>query len=90
MGYDETYRPYGPGAVLMHEEIQHCCATPGLERIELLGGHEDFKDSWATGDEPRYWLLAYRRTPAGLAGWANTEARRRVGPPLRRLRDRRG
>jgi CelD/BcsL family acetyltransferase involved in cellulose biosynthesis len=88
MGYDETFRPYGPGAVLMHELIRHCCEQPELGRIDLLGESEEFKASWATGDEPRYWLLAYRRTPAGLAGWAETTTRRRVGSALRRVKQR--
>ncbi len=86
MGYDETYRQHGPGAVLMNELIRYCCQRPGLKRIDLLGESEEFKASWATGEEPRYWLLAYRRTPAGLTRWAETAARRRVGSVLRRIK----
>lgn len=84
-GYDEDYRAYGPGAALMVEQIAHCCRQPGLRRIDMLGGTDAFKAEWATGSAPRYWMLAFRRNPAGLTRWANSALRKRVGPSLRRI-----
>ncbi len=67
-GYDESYRSFGPGALLLHDEIAYCFEQ-GLERIDLLGNEEPFKLSWTDRRVENASLRAFRRNPAGLAAW---------------------
>ncbi|HEX2160787.1 MAG TPA: GNAT family N-acetyltransferase [Thermoleophilaceae bacterium] len=78
-GYDEEFRSFGPGALLLREEIGHCLAS-GVTCLDLLGNEDAFKSSWADRSVERSWMGAFRRTPRGLAAWlrkAGREAARR-------------
>ena len=65
-GYDERYRAYGPGALLLREQLRHCFEH-GLSRLELLGTEDPFKLSWADRSCDRSRVHAFDRTLPGLA-----------------------
>jgi CelD/BcsL family acetyltransferase involved in cellulose biosynthesis len=66
--YDESYRRFAPGKLLMHSVIQNAF-TKGLNRIELLGAEDEYKRSWATESHIRMQLHAYMRSPLGWLQW---------------------
>ncbi len=84
-GYDERLRQFGPGALLLRDEIEHCYEQ-GLSRIELLGQDDAFKSSWTDRKAERVWLRAFRRRPAGVAAWAGFAAVEIARPAVRRMR----
>ncbi len=86
-GYDERLRAFGPGALLLRDEIAHCCEL-GVTRIELLGEEDEFKASWTDRATERFQVRAFRRSPAGAGRWAAVAAAERARPPLRRLKRR--
>ena len=73
-GYDDEFRSYGPGALLLREEIGHCFAND-VSAIVLLGNGDAFKLSWTDRCIERRWLGAFRRTPRGLAAWTGKAGR---------------
>jgi CelD/BcsL family acetyltransferase involved in cellulose biosynthesis len=77
--YNEAYRRYSPGMVLLLLEIEHSFEL-GLEAVELLGGNEDYKLAFATSDRDHLRFRAYRRRPGSLARFAY---RRWARPVLR-------
>jgi CelD/BcsL family acetyltransferase involved in cellulose biosynthesis len=89
-GYDEEFRSFGPGAQLLFDEVVHCCESPGVSRIELLGQEDPFKASWTSRSTPRTRIRAFERSPAGLCHWAAAASVERARPLLRRVRGRRG
>ncbi|MGB7685232.1 MAG: GNAT family N-acetyltransferase [Solirubrobacterales bacterium] len=89
-GYDEEFRSFGPGALLLADEIAHCCELPDLSRIELLGHEDSFKASWTTLSSPRTRIRSFSKSPVGLCRWAGAACWERARPYLRRLRGRRG
>jgi CelD/BcsL family acetyltransferase involved in cellulose biosynthesis len=89
-GYDEEFRSFGPGALLLAEEIAHCCEHPGVSRIELLGQEDAFKSSWTALSAPRTRIRSFGKTPAGLLSWARATSWQLARPFLRRVRGRRG
>lgn len=85
-GYDEEFRSYGPGALLLSDEIAHCCGQPQVTRMELLGAEDSFKSSWTEHHVTRIWLRAFRPGIAGSVGWAGSAARERMRPLARRVK----
>jgi CelD/BcsL family acetyltransferase involved in cellulose biosynthesis len=86
-GYEDDLRSFGPGALLLRDEIAHCCAR-GISRIELLGDEDPFKASWTDLHSERTWIRAYAGTPAGRCRWAAASAWERVRPSLLRVKQR--
>jgi CelD/BcsL family acetyltransferase involved in cellulose biosynthesis len=64
IGYDPSFRSYGPGVALMREVVRHGFAD-GLERIELLGGEDRHKLLWASGSRERVVLQAFSHSLRG-------------------------
>jgi CelD/BcsL family acetyltransferase involved in cellulose biosynthesis len=89
-GYDEEFRSFGPGALLLAEEVAHCCEQPNVSRIELLGQNDAFKSSWTKQTSPRTQIRAFDRGPAGRFRWLGAASMERARPHLRRVRDWRG
>jgi CelD/BcsL family acetyltransferase involved in cellulose biosynthesis len=87
-GFDEEFRSYGPGALLLRDEIAHCYEQPDVTRVELLGHEDQFKASWATDSTDRVWLKAFGGGPFGALSWTAHAARERMRPTLRRARSR--
>lgn len=78
--YDERYRRYAPGLILLLAEIEHAFEL-GLQAVELLGGADDYKRKFATDFRPHGALHSYRRLPVPLARLTYHRAAR---PILRR------
>jgi CelD/BcsL family acetyltransferase involved in cellulose biosynthesis len=64
IGYDPSFRTYGPGVALMREVVRQAFADR-LERIELLGGEDKHKLLWASGSRERIVLQAFSRSLVG-------------------------
>ncbi|MEA2363724.1 MAG: hypothetical protein QOD71_2869 [Thermoleophilaceae bacterium] len=86
-GYDEDYRPYGPGALLLREQLRHCFER-GASSLELLGTEDSFKLSWTDRSCERTRVHAFDRSPAGLAHWSRVAGRERLRPAVMWLRKR--
>jgi CelD/BcsL family acetyltransferase involved in cellulose biosynthesis len=76
-GYDEDYRRFGPGALLLREQLRHCFEQ-GASCLELLGTEDSFKRSWTERACERTRVHAFDRSPAGVARWTWVAARERV------------
>jgi CelD/BcsL family acetyltransferase involved in cellulose biosynthesis len=85
-GYDESYRSFGPGALLLHDEIAYCFEQ-GVERIDLLGNEEPFKLSWTDQSVESAALRTFRRNPQGLAAWGFNTAKVRLRQTASRLKN---
>jgi CelD/BcsL family acetyltransferase involved in cellulose biosynthesis len=86
-GYDEDYRRFGPGALLLREELRHCFEQ-GVTSLELLGTEDAFKLSWTERSSERARLHAFDRSVAGLAHWSLVTGRDGLRPALHWLRSR--
>lgn len=64
--YDESYRRYAPGLVLLLAEIEHAFEF-GLQSVDLLGGADQYKLKFATGFRLHGALHSHRRLPIPLA-----------------------
>jgi CelD/BcsL family acetyltransferase involved in cellulose biosynthesis len=84
-GYDEAYRRFAPGVLLLDAELRHCFSS-GLARFELMGPADAFKLEWASGVAPQMWLQAFAPSPAGCAEGAWVMARERARPLVKRIR----
>jgi CelD/BcsL family acetyltransferase involved in cellulose biosynthesis len=76
-GYDEAYRRFAPGLVLLHESFLHYF-DEGVRRYELLGGADAHKTAWATGIDEKARLQLFSRRPAGALQYGIF----RVGRPV--------
>lgn len=88
-GYDERFRSFGPGALLLHAELRDAFAR-GLTRFDLLGAEDEFKRSWTPEATARVTVHAYARGVAGRVERVRRRLRDRVEPRLRALRTRWG
>ncbi len=89
-GYDEEFRSFGPGALLLSDEIAYCCEQPDLSRMDLLGHEDSFKASWTTQSSPRTWIRSFSKSPVGLFHRVGATCLELARPYLRRIRGRRG
>lgn len=78
--YDEDYRRYAPGLVLLLAEIEKAFEL-GLRTVDLLGGADEYKLKFATGFRPQGALHSHRRLPVPLARLSYYRAAR---PAMRR------
>jgi CelD/BcsL family acetyltransferase involved in cellulose biosynthesis len=86
-GYDPAFRAFGPRTILLHDSLERVFARGGRS-YEFLGADEDYKRRWATGARERLRLQAFRRTAAGLAGYAAWTVGRGAGKRALALGDR--
>jgi CelD/BcsL family acetyltransferase involved in cellulose biosynthesis len=84
-GYDEDFRRFGPGALLLHEELRLAFASD-VRRFDLMGNVDSFKLGWTDRVEERTWLHAFSPTAAGRAEWAAVAAREQARRVVRRAR----
>jgi CelD/BcsL family acetyltransferase involved in cellulose biosynthesis len=84
-GYEEELRSFGPGALLLRDEIAHCCER-GVSRIELLGHDDSFKASWTDRSSERVSIKAFAKGPVSTARWAGAASWERARPLLRRAK----
>jgi CelD/BcsL family acetyltransferase involved in cellulose biosynthesis len=78
--YDEAYRRYAPGLLLLLAEIERAFEL-GLDAVELLGDAEPYKRKFATDFRPHCAVHSHRRRLVPLA-WLSY--RRLARPLLRR------
>jgi CelD/BcsL family acetyltransferase involved in cellulose biosynthesis len=78
--YDEAYRRYAPGLLLLLAEIERAFEL-GLDAVELLGDAEPYKRKFATDFRPHCAVHSHRRRLVPLA-WLSY--RRLARPILRR------
>ncbi len=88
-GYDETFRRYAPGLLLLWAEIQRAYEL-GLERVELLGHADAYKLKFATRVRPHAVVHSHAWRPAPTARLAYARFGRPAARALyRRARRRR-
>ncbi len=63
-GYDADAAAYGPGFLLLHELVRWA-HDADVTTIELLGGDEEYKRDWATGNRELVVVQGFSRSPAG-------------------------
>lgn len=76
-GYDEAYRAYGPGKLLMYDVIAWAAAN-GFRRCDLGGSEDPYKLEWTTSREELIKYEAWAPGPAGRLRHA-TQA---IGRPI--------
>ncbi|MEA2420220.1 MAG: hypothetical protein QOE60_2426 [Thermoleophilaceae bacterium] len=86
-GYDEEYRSFGPGALLLREQLRHCFER-GATCLELLGTEDVFKRSWTDRSCERTRVHAFDHSPAGLVAWSQVATRERLRPAVNWFRER--
>jgi CelD/BcsL family acetyltransferase involved in cellulose biosynthesis len=59
LGYDEAFRDFSPGLVLMHEVIRDSVARR-LGNIDFLGSDDDWKLRWSRQVLRHHWLYVFR------------------------------
>jgi CelD/BcsL family acetyltransferase involved in cellulose biosynthesis len=64
-GFDEEYRKYAPGTLLLQDVIARAFENE-TKSYEFLGAEEAFKLEWATGRRERKLLQAFAPSLAGL------------------------
>lgn len=68
-GYDQAYRGFSPGQLLMRAVVSHCFAT-GLSRLEFHGDAAPYKLRWADAVDERKRFEAFSPSPVGKFLWA--------------------
>jgi CelD/BcsL family acetyltransferase involved in cellulose biosynthesis len=66
LGMDDELAKLGPGVVLTHHLVDHCCEDPQLARLDLLGDAESYKADLASGvrEQIRLQVFGHRLTGA--------------------------
>lgn len=88
-GYDEEFRRFGPGALLLHAELRHAFDV-GLTSFDLLGDTDEFKSSWARERSERLMVQAFHNSVAGRLEHAALTAKNRARPAFRAVKSRFG
>lgn len=86
-GYDDGFRPFGPGALLLRGELERAF-DDGLTRFDLLGDEDPFKLSWTDASVERMRLRAFASTTAGRLARTIVQLDERVRPAMRAVRAR--
>ena len=85
-GYDEEFRAFGPGVLLLHLLIEQAYAD-GLQRFELLGDADPFKCEWAPASRELMELRAFSPSIAGYGAYLTDSACDAARPVVRRARE---
>ena len=74
LAYDETWKRYSPGSILIHYLMEHVIDTDQVEEIDFLTGNDAYKQDWMSERRERWGLYCARpRLPKGTAGrWIDT------------------
>lgn len=86
-GYDDGFRPFGPGALLLRAELEQAFEH-GLTRFDLLGDEDPFKLSWTDASVERMRVRAFASTTAGRLARTLVQFDERVRPAMRAVRAR--
>lgn len=64
LGYDEAFRQFSPGLVLMDSVVQDALSR-GLRRLDFLGSDDEWKLRWSSGVRRHQWLFIFRDSAKG-------------------------
>ncbi|MFV8819471.1 GNAT family N-acetyltransferase [Haliea sp. E17] len=88
-GYEEQYRDYGPGNILLHKFIAEAVDEPEVEKINLTTSPL-WADRWHFQREPVYETILYSKSLAALVSRMYFSTRNFVSPVVRYWRARNG
>jgi CelD/BcsL family acetyltransferase involved in cellulose biosynthesis len=67
LGMDDELTKLGPGVVLTHHLVDHCCEDPELSELDLLGDSESYKADLASGTREQVRLQVFGHRLTGSA-----------------------
>ncbi|MCD2196716.1 GNAT family N-acetyltransferase [Actinomycetospora endophytica] len=67
LGMDDELAKLGPGVVLTHHLVDHCCSDPELVELDLLGDSESYKADLASGTREQVRLQVFGHRLTGSA-----------------------
>ena len=67
LGMDDEFTKLGPGVVLTHHLVDHCCEDPELAVLDLLGDAESYKADLASGTREQVRLQVFGHRLTGSA-----------------------
>ncbi|HEY2222101.1 GNAT family N-acetyltransferase [Actinomycetospora sp.] len=67
LGMDDDLTKLGPGIVLTHHLVDHCCEDPELSELDLLGDAESYKADLASGTREQVRLQVFGHRLTGSA-----------------------
>ncbi len=65
IGYDEAYKDYSPGALLLEQVVRRACESSHIDEINLVTDM-DWYDLWRAGKREHYDVWVYSRNPLNL------------------------
>ncbi len=66
--YDEAWKHYSPGSILIRYLMKHVIETDKVEEIDFLTGNDAYKQDWMSERRSRYALSFFKpRRPKGFA-----------------------
>ena len=68
LAYDETWKPYSPGSILIAYLMEHVIEVDKVEEIDFLTGNDTYKQDWMTERRVRWGLVCGKpHKPRGRA-----------------------
>jgi len=61
LAYDEKWKQYSPGSILIRQMIEYVIDKDGVEEIDFLMGNDAYKQDWMTGRRERWGLFCGRQ-----------------------------
>jgi CelD/BcsL family acetyltransferase involved in cellulose biosynthesis len=81
IAYNEKFRQYAPGHLIVSEIVQDC-ASRGISEYDIIGVEDDWKMKWTSEARPKFKYLVFR---PGLPGSLAHALRFRVRPLVKKL-----
>jgi len=74
LAYDENWKQYSPGSILIRQMMEYVIERDGVEEIDFLMGNDAYKQDWMTERRERWGLYCGRQQKAekgasGLLGF---------------------
>jgi CelD/BcsL family acetyltransferase involved in cellulose biosynthesis len=63
--YDDAYKKYGPGTIMLAEMIAYLIDCEGIKKIDFGPGDESYKSSWASDKREMKKILLFNRSLKG-------------------------
>lgn len=60
LAYDEAWKPYSPGSILIHHLMEHAIDTERVGEIDFLYGNDPYKQDWMSERRERWGLYCAR------------------------------
>ena len=81
IAYNEKFRQYAPGHLIVSEIVQDC-ASRGISEYDIIGVEDDWKMKWTSEARPKFKYLVFQ---PGLPGSLAHALRFRVRPLVKKL-----